>query len=81
MSTPVLFDLPGPKARARIRIGTVVGALAPEVVAALGAFHGRTMGSLSATPNPKYQTPFSPMVPGFKYGTYNDIEGINSLVT
>ncbi len=27
MSTPVLFDLPGPKARARIRIGTVVGAL------------------------------------------------------
>ena len=27
MTTPVLFDLPGPKARARIRIGTVVGAL------------------------------------------------------
>jgi glutamate transport system permease protein len=27
MSTPVLFDLPGPKARARIRIGTIVGAL------------------------------------------------------
>jgi glutamate transport system permease protein len=27
MSTPVLFDLPGPKARARIRIGTVVGTL------------------------------------------------------
>jgi peptide/nickel transport system permease protein len=27
MTTPVLFDLPGPKARARIRIGTVVGAV------------------------------------------------------
>ncbi|MQA32581.1 amino acid ABC transporter permease [Modestobacter roseus] len=27
MSTPVLFDVPGPKAKARIRIGTVVGAL------------------------------------------------------
>ena len=34
MSTPVLFDLPGPKARARIRIGTVVGGL---LVAALVA--------------------------------------------
>jgi glutamate transport system permease protein len=27
MTTPVLFDIPGPKARARIRIGTVIGAL------------------------------------------------------
>jgi acetylornithine aminotransferase len=38
------------------------------------------MGSLSATPNPKYQKPFAPMVPGFRYGKYNDIESINSLV-
>lgn len=51
-----------------------------EFVSFNGAFHGRTMGSLSATPNPKYQAPFSPMVPGFKYGTYNDIAGINELV-
>ena len=34
MSTPVLFDLPGPRARARIRIGTVVGALV--VLAVIG---------------------------------------------
>lgn len=52
-----------------------------EFVSFHGAFHGRTMGSLSATPNSKYQAPFSPMVPGFKYGTYNDIEGIKDLVT
>ncbi|KAJ2902504.1 Acetylornithine aminotransferase mitochondrial [Zalerion maritima] len=52
-----------------------------EMVSFTGAFHGRTMGSLSATPNPKYQKPFSPMVPGFKVGTYNDVEGINDLVT
>lgn len=38
------------------------------------------MGALSATPNPKYQTPFSPMIPGFKYGNYNDIEQLQSLV-
>ncbi|KAH8677861.1 acetylornithine and succinylornithine aminotransferase [Xylariales sp. PMI_506] len=52
-----------------------------EFVSFHGSFHGRTMGSLSATPNPKYQEPFAPMLPGFKYGTYNDIAGINELVT
>ncbi|KAG9953034.1 hypothetical protein KCU85_g1713, partial [Aureobasidium melanogenum] len=52
-----------------------------EVVSFHNSFHGRTMGSLSATPNPKYQKPFGPMVPGFKYGTYNDIDAINDLVT
>ncbi|EOD46415.1 putative pre-rrna processing protein [Neofusicoccum parvum UCRNP2] len=52
-----------------------------ELVSFHSSFHGRTMGSLSATPNPKYQKPFAPMVPGFRYGTYNDIEAIPSLVT
>lgn len=52
-----------------------------EVVSFNNSFHGRTMGALSATPNPKYQKPFAPMLPGFKYGTYNDIEAINELVT
>lgn len=52
-----------------------------EIVSFESSFHGRTMGSLSATPNPKYQKPFSPMVPGFRYGTYNDIAGIKDLVT
>lgn len=52
-----------------------------EFVSFHNSFHGRTMGSLSATPNPKYQKPFSPMVPGFRYGTYNDIKGVNNLVT
>ncbi|BDD60777.1 acetylornithine aminotransferase [Monascus purpureus] len=52
-----------------------------EFVSFHNSFHGRSMGALSATPNPKYQTPFSPMVPGFKYGTYNDIEQLPSLIT
>lgn len=52
-----------------------------EVVSFQKSFHGRTMGALSATPNLKYQKPFGPMLPGFKYGTYNDVEGIKSLVT
>ncbi|KAJ4326945.1 acetylornithine aminotransferase [Fusarium piperis] len=52
-----------------------------EVVSFRNGFHGRTMGSLSATPNPKYQKPFAPMVPGFKVGEYNDVSGISDLVT
>ena len=52
-----------------------------EIVSFQNSFHGRTMGSLSATPNPKYQKPFSPMIPGFKYGNFNDEAGIDDLVT
>lgn len=52
-----------------------------EIVSFQNSFHGRTMGALSATPNPKYQTPFSPMVPGCKYGTYNDIKQLQTLIT
>lgn len=52
-----------------------------EIVSFHNSFHGRTMGSLSATPNPKYQKPFGPMVPGFRYGKFNDVEAVNDLVT
>ena len=39
------------------------------------------MGSLSATPNPKYQKPFAPMLPGCRYGTFNDVAAVENLVT
>ncbi|KAL9083127.1 MAG: hypothetical protein Q9165_008657 [Trypethelium subeluteriae] len=52
-----------------------------EIVSFQSSFHGRTMGSLSATPNPKYQRPFAPMLPGFKYGIFNDIASLNTLIT
>ncbi|KAB8345957.1 hypothetical protein FH972_023009 [Carpinus fangiana] len=45
------------------------------------SFHGRTLGALSATPNPKYQKPFAPMLPGFHYGTFNDIAALDTLIT
>lgn len=37
----------------------------PEILSLQGAFHGRTLGALSATWNPKYREPFRPLVPGF----------------
>ncbi|KIW49595.1 hypothetical protein PV05_11263 [Exophiala xenobiotica] len=51
-----------------------------DIVSFHGSFHGRTYGSLSATPNQKYQPPFGPMLPGFRYGTYNDVAGVKDLV-
>ncbi|KAK4146419.1 pyridoxal phosphate-dependent transferase [Dichotomopilus funicola] len=52
-----------------------------EIVSFRNAFHGRTMGALSATPNPKYQAPFAPMVPGCRVGDLNDIAALPALVT
>src|SRR3954452_24592360 len=37
-----------------------------DVVVALNAFHGRTYGALSATPQESKQAPFAPLVPGFR---------------
>jgi predicted acetylornithine/succinylornithine family transaminase len=37
-----------------------------EIVVVEGAFHGRTYGSLSATPQEEKQAPFAPLVPGFR---------------
>jgi acetylornithine/N-succinyldiaminopimelate aminotransferase len=39
---------------------------AGDLVVALGGFHGRTYGSLSATPQEAKQAPFAPLVPGFR---------------
>jgi acetylornithine aminotransferase len=52
-----------------------------EILSFHGSFHGRTLGSLSATPNKKYQAPFGPMLPGFKYGDFNDIQSLPNLIT
>ncbi|KAI0939576.1 hypothetical protein AcV5_000951 [Taiwanofungus camphoratus] len=51
-----------------------------EIVCFQHAFHGRSMGALSVTPNAKYQKPFEPLVPGIKVGQLNDIESLEELV-
>ena len=42
------------------------GGMRRGIVAADGGFHGRTLGALSATPQPDKQRPFEPLVPGFR---------------
>ena len=51
-----------------------------DIVSFHGSFHGRTYGSLSATPNKKYQPPFGPMLSGFRYGQYNDVAAVQELI-
>src|SRR5262249_3181105 len=51
-----------------------------EIITMQGAFHGRTYGALSATPNDKYQHGFGPLVPGFKYVPYGDLKAVERAV-
>ncbi len=51
----------------------------PEIIVADGAFHGRTMATLSATGNHKVQAGFAPLVQGFVRAPFNDIQALESL--
>ncbi len=51
-----------------------------RIVVLEGAFHGRTMGSLSATPQPDKQEPFAPLVPGFVAVPRDDPEALTAAV-
>jgi predicted acetylornithine/succinylornithine family transaminase len=44
------------------------------------AFHGRTMGSLSATPKEAYRKKFEPLVPGFETIPFNDIAALEATL-
>src|SRR5205823_3426214 len=44
-----------------------------EIISFGGSFHGRTLGALSATAQPKYQAAFAPLVPGFDVAPLNDL--------
>ena len=52
----------------------------PKVVAAMRGFHGRTLGSLSATWRPELRAPFEPLVPEFVHVPYNDVAALDAAV-
>lgn len=52
-----------------------------EIIVFESAFHGRTMGALSATPQKKYQEGFGPLLPGFVVANYGDIADVRAKVT
>jgi acetylornithine/LysW-gamma-L-lysine aminotransferase len=52
-----------------------------EFISAMRGFHGRTMGSTTATFNPEYRRDFEPLVPGFRYVPFNDFSRLQQNVT
>lgn len=52
-----------------------------EIIAMEHSFHGRTMGALSVTGNPKYREAFEPMIGNIRFAKMNDFESVLSQVT
>jgi len=51
-----------------------------KFVAAMRSFHGRTFGSLSATWRKEYREPYEPLVPGFSFVPFNNLEAMEKAV-
>jgi acetylornithine/N-succinyldiaminopimelate aminotransferase len=51
-----------------------------RIICAKNAFHGRTYGGMSATPQEKIQKGFKPFVPGFVFGELNNLQSFADLV-
>lgn len=49
-------------------------------IATNGAFHGKSLGALSATAKPAFRQPFMPLLPGFHHVPFGDIEAMKQQV-
>jgi acetylornithine aminotransferase len=79
-SAKVFFCQSGAEANeAALKLSRRTGKL--RIVAAQGAFHGRTMGALSLTGQPAKREPFLPLVKGVKHVPFGDIEAMRKAVT
>ncbi|MCW5312381.1 acetylornithine/succinylornithine family transaminase [Nostoc sp. KVJ3] len=60
---------------------TVLDIEKPIILTANASFHGRTLATVTATGQPKYQKYFDPLVPGFHYVNYNDINALEVAIS
>ena len=51
-----------------------------KIVTFRGGFHGRTMGSVTATAQPKYHEGLGPMLAGFQYAPHGDLEAVEKVI-
>jgi predicted acetylornithine/succinylornithine family transaminase len=51
-----------------------------KIITFTGGFHGRTLGSTSATAQPKYHEGLGPLVAGFQYAPFGDLDAVKSLI-
>jgi acetylornithine/N-succinyldiaminopimelate aminotransferase len=52
-----------------------------DIISTHHAFHGRTMGALTATGTAKYKEPFEPLVPGITHVAYGRLEALEAAIT
>jgi len=52
-----------------------------EFISTIGGFHGKSMGSLSATGRDVYKSPFEPLIPGFKHVPFGDAKAVEGAMT
>ena len=52
-----------------------------EIITFHGSFHGRTLATITATAQEKYQAPFTPLPEGFIYAHVGDIKGLDEMIT
>ncbi|MBI2126065.1 MAG: aspartate aminotransferase family protein [Thaumarchaeota archaeon] len=52
-----------------------------QIVSMTGAYHGKTLGALSATWSPKYRDPFQPLVPDFTFSQFGNVEKLRETVS
>lgn len=52
-----------------------------EIITMHNSFHGRTLATVTATAQEKFQKGFEPLVPGFKYVPFGDIKSLESAIT
>ncbi|MEV7045259.1 acetylornithine transaminase [Amycolatopsis sp. NPDC051061] len=75
----VLFVNSGAEANeAALKISRLTGRT--KVIAAEGAFHGRTMGALTLTGQPGKRDPFKPLVPGVEHVPFGDVAALKAAV-
>ena len=78
----VFFSNSGTEANeAAIKFARKFGEERTTIISAEGSFHGRTMGSLSASGQVKLWQGFQPLTPGFKYVPFNDTDAIRHSIT
>lgn len=65
---------------AAIKLARLHGKGRYKIITFTGGFHGRTLGALTATAQPKYHEGLGPMVAGFQYASYGDLEAAKKLV-
>jgi predicted acetylornithine/succinylornithine family transaminase len=51
-----------------------------KIIAMLNSFHGRTMGAVSATGQPKYHQGLEPMLAGFQFAPFGNVEAVARLI-